>query len=69
MNIVVTIYTPNENIGTHITIEQIPETNNYKYEVKWDHEGSGGSWYGTIYNYEGHYLELVKKVLNGRDLS
>lgn len=64
----ITVEVKADEVGiASIHIEQIGGTDNYKYDVDWAHENGG--WYGTIYNHEDSYLELVKKVLNGRDLS
>jgi len=67
MNVIVNIYTPDEDIGCSITIEHIKGTDNYDYVVKGDI--GGADWTGTIYNHDSDYIELVKKVLNGRNLS
>lgn len=66
MNVVVTIYTPNQDVGSSITIEQVEGTDNYEYRVTIDHDNWSESWSGTVYNFTGHYYELVKQVMNGR---
>ena len=69
MNVVVSIYTLDKDVGCLIDIHNDIGTNNYKYVITSYDEDDTISNEGIIYNFEGDYLELVKVVLNGRNLS
>lgn len=68
MPVSVSIYTPDKDLGTNITIEPIENTNNYSYIVEGDDENGPFNQEGVIYNFTGNYMELVREVLNGRTM-
>ncbi len=63
MSVSASIYTPDKDVGTTITINRIQDTNNFDFLLISDEESL--PYEGTIYNFNGHYLELVGKVIDG----
>jgi len=65
MNIAVSIYTHDGDAAT-LVINQTPNSNNYSWTITGDDKDVYFEDEGTIFNYEGGYLGLVGKVLDGR---
>lgn len=57
------------NDSTYIVIDQVTDTNNYNYTIETSEGDHYSEFGGTIFNHEGTYLELVEKILHGRNMS
>lgn len=63
MSVSASIYTPDKDVGATITINRVKDTNNFDFILISDDETL--PYEGSIHNFDGHYLELVGKVIDG----
>ena len=64
------VYIENDDYNEMIAkifISKVDATNNYEYSIIDNHAGAHVE--GTIYNHVGGDLELVEKILHGRNVS